>query len=189
MTIKVHSGNIGSVIDGLKKLKSDMLKNDIPDVLKDLSTLARDTLETIYEDEMYRAEPFQHSSSELSVDIFGLGGRGDHAVGDKRQSVVVQAMGSQVAFLEFGAGVYYNRHRSFPYPRPEGVVDIGEWGYGRGKRNLWFFYNEYDGALVTTRGYRATFAMWEAMKELEDEAGDTVRKYISFEKSMRGVKR
>ena len=55
---------------------------------------------------------------------------------------VITAKGDAVCFIEFGAGVYHNTAEPYPNPRPEGVVGIGEYGKGYGKRKAWGFYND-----------------------------------------------
>lgn len=46
----------------------------------------------------------------------------------------VVARGESVPFLEYGAGVFYNPN---PVDRPSGVSNIGEYGYGQGKKEQW----------------------------------------------------
>ena len=46
----------------------------------------------------------------------------------------IVAEGRAVAFIEFGAGVYHNTGDPYPNPRPDGIVGIGEYGKGLGKR-------------------------------------------------------
>lgn len=55
---------------------------------------------------------------------------------------VVKAAGNAVCFIEFGAGVYHNGEDSYPGERPTGVVGIGEYGKGNGKRNNWIYYGK-----------------------------------------------
>lgn len=78
------------------------------------------------------------------------------------------ASGQAVAFIEFGAGVYHNPTEPYPNPRPDGIVGIGEYGKGYGKRQAWGYYDE-SGELVLTRGVPAAMPMWYAAKEMEQE--------------------
>lgn len=87
----------------------------------------------------------------------------------------VIAEGTAVAFIEFGAGVYHNSGEPYPNPRPEGIVGIGEYGKGKGKRRAWFYYGEAgtngesDGkGLVKTRGNPAAMPMWYATEEMRN---------------------
>ena len=77
----------------------------------------------------------------------------------------IVAEGHAVAFIEFGAGVYYNSSEPYPNPRPAGIVGIGEYGKGHGKQPAWGFENE-DGELVITRGNPAAMPMWHASEEM-----------------------
>jgi len=80
---------------------------------------------------------------------------------------VITASGEAVCFIEFGAGVYHNPGEPYPNPRPEGVVGIGEYGKGYGKRQAWGYYD--NGELVITRGSPASMPMWYATQEMERE--------------------
>ena len=79
----------------------------------------------------------------------------------------IVAEGRAVAFIEFGAGVYHNPGEPYPNPRPDGIVGIGEYGKGLGKRQAWGFRNE-DGELVITRGTPAAMPMWYASEEMRN---------------------
>ena len=77
----------------------------------------------------------------------------------------IVASGTAVAFIEFGTGVYHNPGEPYPLPRPEGVVGIGEYGKGFGKRRAWGYKDE-SGELVITRGNPAVMPMWYATEEM-----------------------
>ena len=77
----------------------------------------------------------------------------------------IKAEGRAVAFIEFGAGVYHNPGEPYPNPRPAGIVGIGEYGKGYGKRQAWGFRND-DGELVITHGTPAAMPMWYASEEM-----------------------
>lgn len=81
----------------------------------------------------------------------------------------IVARGQAVCFIEFGSGVYHNPAEPYPLPRPSGIVGIGEYGKGMGKRQAWGYYQ--DGELVITRGNPASMPMWyasqEALKQVE----------------------
>ena len=79
----------------------------------------------------------------------------------------IKAEGHAVFFIEFGAGVYHNPGEPYPDPRPNGVVGIGEYGKGYGKRPAWGFRNE-DGEVVITRGNPAAMPMWYASEEMRN---------------------
>ncbi len=79
----------------------------------------------------------------------------------------IKAEGRAVAFIEFGAGVYHNPGEPYPNPRPDGIVGIGEYGKGYGKRQAWGFKDE-SGTLVITHGNPAAMPMWYASEEMRN---------------------
>ena len=80
----------------------------------------------------------------------------------------IVAEGKAVAFIEFGAGVYHNPGEPYPDPRPAGIVGIGEYGKGLGKRQAWGFTNE-SGELTITHGNPAAMPMWYASEEMRSK--------------------
>ena len=80
----------------------------------------------------------------------------------------IRAEGNAVAFIEFGAGVYYNSGDPYPNPRPEGIVGIGEYGKGYGKRQAWGFKDD-SGELTITHGNPAAMPMWYASEEMRNK--------------------
>lgn len=86
---------------------------------------------------------------------------------------VIVADGAAVAFIEFGTGVYHNSGEPYPNPRPEGIVGIGEYGKGKGKRRAWYYHGEpgssgevQPSGVVKTRGNPAAMPMWYASEEM-----------------------
>ena len=79
----------------------------------------------------------------------------------------IVAEGKAVMFIEFGAGVYHNPGEPYPDPRPSGIVGIGEYGKGHGKRQAWGFRDE-SGELVITHGNPAAMPMWYASEEMRN---------------------
>ena len=79
----------------------------------------------------------------------------------------IVAEGKAVAFRELGAGVYQNPGEPYPNPRPDGIVGIGEYGKGYGKRQAWGFRDE-SGELVITHGTPAAMPMWYASEEMRN---------------------
>ena len=80
----------------------------------------------------------------------------------------IVASGKAVAFIEFGAGVYHNSGEPYPDPRPEGIVGIGEYGKGYGKRQAWGYRND-GGELVITHGNPAAMPLWYASEEMRSK--------------------
>lgn len=87
---------------------------------------------------------------------------------------VIAAEGRAVAFIEFGAGVYHNTSEPYPNPRPNGIVGIGEYGQGKGKRKAWGYQDE-NGELVITRGNPAAMPMWYASEEIKNSVTKVVK--------------
>ena len=79
----------------------------------------------------------------------------------------IVAEGHAVFFIEFGAGVYHNPGEPYPDPRPSGVVGIGQYGKGYGKRSAWG-YKDDTGNLVITHGNPAAMPMWYASEEMQN---------------------
>lgn len=79
----------------------------------------------------------------------------------------IVAEGKAVAFIEFGSGVYHNPGEPYPNPRPDGIVGIGEYGKGFGKRQAWGYTDE-TGELVITHGNPAAMPMWYASEEMRN---------------------
>ena len=86
----------------------------------------------------------------------------------------IVAEGQAVAFIEFGAGVYHNTGEPYPDPRPDGIVGIGEYGKGYGKRKAWGFKGE-SGELVITHGNPAAMPMWYASEEMRSNIAKIAR--------------
>lgn len=84
-----------------------------------------------------------------------------------KDGYAIVAEGHAVAFIEFGAGVYHNSGEPYPDPRPEGIVGIGEYGKGYGKRQAWG-YKDDSGELVITHGNPAAMPLWYASEEMRN---------------------
>ena len=87
---------------------------------------------------------------------------------DTKNGYAIVAEGHAVAFIEFGAGVYHNPGEPYPNPRPTGIVNIGEYGKGHGKRQAWGFKDD-SGELVITHGNPAAMPMWYASEEMRSK--------------------
>ena len=90
----------------------------------------------------------------------------------------IVAIGGSVFFIEFGAGVLYNGSEPYPEPRPPGVVGIGEYGKGFGKRKAWGFYDE-RGELVITHGTLAEMPMLHAGRTMRQNVEKIAREVFA----------
>lgn len=92
----------------------------------------------------------------------------------------IVAEGTQVCFVEFGAGVYYNGAEPYPNPpgRPQGIAGIGQYGKGKGTRKMWAYYDD-TGELKKTHGTPAAMPMYHASRKIEDELLNIAREVFS----------
>lgn len=87
-----------------------------------------------------------------------------------REVTIVYTKGSDIVWIEFGAGVHFNAggaNRSPYASRVDGIVGIGEYGQGHGKQDKWVFSE--GGEKYWTYGTKATAPMYNAMKAIEKE--------------------
>lgn len=92
--------------------------------------------------------------------------------------------GANAIWLEFGTGVRFNQPGSYPLPLPNGVVDIGQYGKGKGSRqNGWVYPISSSSAkyelkdkngkglgIAHTYGIPANKFMYQTLKHLEKNA-------------------
>ena len=99
---------------------------------------------------------------------------------------VVKASGEAVCFVEFGAGVFYNGADAYQGTRPEGIVGIGEYGSGKGKRKAWGFpgmatYVDANGKTRgnATHGTPASNALYYASVDMRERIAEEARKILT----------
>lgn len=85
----------------------------------------------------------------------------------------IYASGEQVAFVEFGAGVLLGH--GYPGERPEGIVDIGEYGQKRGKNPQGWWYKNESGELEHTYGNPPASAMYDATLYIAERVTEVAR--------------
>ena len=98
---------------------------------------------------------------------------------DKNGHYTIHADGVAVAFVEFGAGVYYN-YTGSDRNRPEGIVGIGEYGKGMGNRKAWGFTDEH-GQTRVTRGTPEQPGMWLASRTMREDLTKIAREVFASE--------
>ena len=89
----------------------------------------------------------------------------------------IVANGNAVCFIEFGTGVVHNgAGGNYPLPKPEEVVNIGEYGKGFGKHRGWSYEGEpgTNGRVIAngqifTRGNPANMPMWYASETIKSQ--------------------
>lgn len=91
----------------------------------------------------------------------------------------ITANGTDIAFIEFGAGVRYNSGGdSYHETRPEGIVGIGEYGKGRGKNLSWVYYGA-DGQARVTSGTPEQPGMYLSAKEMRSKIEEIAREVFA----------
>ena len=94
---------------------------------------------------------------------------------------LVIASGEEAVFIEFGAGVYYNPGGGRP-DRPAGIVAIGEYGKGYGKRKVWGYYDK-SGELKLTHGTPASMPMYYAVQRIAPRIPQIAREVFGGDSS------
>lgn len=143
-----------SIQNAIKELEAfrDSLDDKVDEMLKKLGEIG-----------------VQEASIRFTTAMYDAGVKDVHvSLEDIDGGYCILAKGKAVAFIEFGAGVYHNPSEPYPNPRPDGIVGIGEYGKGHGKRNAWGF-RDAAGQLHITRGNPAAKPMWYASEEMRKE--------------------
>jgi hypothetical protein len=118
---------------------------------------------------------FYDSENDAQIDVYPFSSVSTHGSG-----YIIAASGESIAFIEFGAGVYYNGAEPYPLPRPNDVSKIGEYGKGHGKQNTWGFYRDGNkDDLVLTHGTPAAMPMYHATQEMWREITRIAREVFS----------
>ena len=147
--ISLNEKSVSGSIDELKKYKRWVAKKT-KELTKKLAEIGMAEAKVLFSGVMYDGD------NDVSVSIE-----------QSAKGYTIIANGNAVAFIEFGAGVYYNTPDSYPIARPEGIVGIGEYGKGMGSRQMWGYYE--GGELRLTRGNPAAMPLWYSLKEMERE--------------------
>lgn len=160
ISLTLNEKSIGAAIKELQRYK-EWVEVKTKELCERLSVIGA------YEASVRFAGAIYDGSNDVSVDVEPIDG-----------GYAIVAKGQAVAFIEFGAGVYHNPSEPYPLPRPDGIVGIGEYGKGKGKRRAWGYYDN-AGELVITRGNPAAMPMWYAMREMEREIRRIAREVFS----------
>lgn len=156
ISVKLSSKSIDSAIRELTKYKQELLEKE-KRLLEALANIGVKEASIRFTTAMYDGV----NDVSVSLDTTSNG-------------YAIVAKGQAVAFIEFGSGVYHNSSEPYPNPRPEGIVGIGEYGQGKGKRRAWFYKGEpgtngelQKNGVVKTRGNPAAMPMWYASEEMK----------------------
>lgn len=152
-----------------KIIKMDLSEAGIDEAIKQIQVY-RDSLETKKNKLLRMLAEIGVREASVRFTTAMYDGINDSSVNLKitKNGCVIEAKGKAVAFIEFGAGVYHNSGEPYPNPRPEGIVGIGEYGKGHGKRKAWG-YKDDSGELVITHGNPAAMPMWYASEEMRSQ--------------------
>ena len=156
ISISLNTKDINSAIKELEKYKNELLR-------KEKLLLERLAMIGVHEASIRFSTAMYDGVNDVSVSL-----------DEKANGYSIIADGTAVAFIEFGSGVYHNSSEPYPNPRPEGIVGIGEYGQGKGKRRAWFYKGEpgtngelQSSGVVKTRGNPAAMPMWYASEEMK----------------------
>lgn len=152
-----------------KVIKMGLSTSSIDDAVKQLRTY-RNSLEAKKDKLLKMLGEIGVREASVRFTTAMYDGENDSSVSleTNKDGYVIVASGHAVAFIEFGAGVYHNTGEPYPNPRPDGIVGIGEYGKGYGKRQAWGFKDD-SGELVITHGNPAAMPMWYASEEMRSK--------------------
>lgn len=140
--------------------KTDLLREKVAERLAELS---RDGFAGAVVDDLMEKSGGQRTA-QVDVSI------------DQRDNItLVIARGEDAVWVEFGAGVHYNGSvGTSPHPKGSELgFTIGGYGKGKGKKDVWGFYE--DGELRLTHGAPAVMPMYNAVKTVCDEIAEIAR--------------
>ena len=156
-------------------IQCDLSKQDIRRAIKDLKRFKKEFLE---KEKRLLEGLAEIGIKEASVRFTTAMYDGTNDVSVRLDTIdngyAIVAEGRAVAFIEFGAGVYHNTSEPYPNPRPTGIVGIGEYGAGKGKRKAWGYLDE-NNEVVITRGNPAAMPMWYASEEIKNSVLKVVK--------------
>lgn len=147
--MSLSSKSIGQALRELKTYR-DSLESKKQELLKELANIGLNEAQVRFTTAMY------DGTNDSKVTLKPI-----------EDGYVIVAEGQAVAFIEFGTGVHYNPSEPYPKSRPDGIVGIGEYGKGMGKRQAWGYKDE-SGGLVITHGNPAAMPMWYASEEMRN---------------------
>lgn len=178
MEININIFDPASIKDAKKKLgaykrKINNRTEKLAQALAEFgAAYARDYFDTVvYDLDYYDGEPLEVTNIYVSVE----GGKTE----EDSVRYTINAMGTAIAFIEFGAGVHFNGGGD-PYheTRPEGIVGIGEYGQRRGRQQSWS-YKGADGHSRRTSGTPEQPGMWLSSQEMRRKLEELAKEVFS----------
>ena len=108
-------------------------------------------------------------------------------VEERKGGYAVCADGEAVCFIEFGTGVMYNTtNMDYPLNRPEGMAEIGEYGWEKGKQESWTYSGvpgsngePLDNGEILTHGNAAQYVLATTAEEMEEQIKEFAREVFS----------
>lgn len=154
------------MIKGLERFQKSVKQaieklNNIDNLIFKLAEIAREEIQTAH-DNIYNNYPssFQGQDNQpTTVTIVKT---------DKGYNVI--ASGYSVLFIEYGTGITFNTPQ---VPRPDGVSNIGKYGYGLGKLRSWHY--EVGEETITTSGNPAAVGITNAINKINEELPKLIR--------------
>jgi len=166
-------GSINYVINEIGAIKKKVLalENDLPKALADIGVSSAQAIYNTSPREIYVADPEDPDSvNSTAYKMANI----DVTVEKNEEGYDIVARGEDVAFVEFGAGVFYNGEESYLGQRPSDIVGIGEYGKGYGKRKVWGFND--GGEKKLTYGTPASNALYFASQDILESAEKEARR-------------
>ena len=179
MNVTVNVLSLISVENAIKDLdryidKLKQLEEELPVALAEYGV---PIAQMLYTNAAY--DVFVHSGTDPYDDAMQAGAKDIEVTmekGDKGAWIV--AKGEKVLFVEFGAGVYFEKRTGgYQGVRPDGIDPIGGYGHGLGRHDAWGFSDEYGHHV--THGTPASNAMYFTEQEVIEHIAEVARRILN----------
>jgi hypothetical protein len=177
-TLKANCLSVSSLNALVKQLNdyNKDLSSKCEEVVRRLTVIAQGVIE-----KQIALADFSYEGNYKGKDIID-GSRTEHSVAidisnqGKKSIAQIKVTGQDIAFIEFGAGVYYNGAKGgSPHKKGEQLgMLIGTYGYGMGARKIWGYIDD-DGNRVLTHGTQATMPLYQGLLKAYDEAPRVIK--------------
>ena len=174
MEIRIDPLSLTSINEAKKQIRkyAKNLPKRCEELARRLAELGTEVADSTFSISVYDLDAHYHQPIEPTNITVTF--QQDH---DHNGHFTIHADGEAVAFVEFGAGVYFNSN-DWGRPRPEGIVGIGEYGMGNGKQRSWGFYGS-DGKAHVTAGTPEQPGMWYASQEMRNKLTQIAREVFA----------